>query len=314
MQGLKKSQGFIAIVFMIIVSLGVTGFTAYRTIHFIQATLPQQSWLLAFFALGAFDLGLLGWIALHTWHASSEQQRAISVTMICVDMAGIAVTFLADTVMQAGTNNMTGKLESGWVIAAILMTGIIVIGNVIAFIAYHLQSPAHKQRVKEERLRSAVESRADEMVEQQLEVLASQLAPRIAQDKMRRLGAQYTNGLGHMPQLPNGANARQISRAATPTKQPRLRPVTAQQVQETAYDYKIEARPQPSEPPLRDEVTAEQVADYYAAPSAQVEPEEEIEAEYEEIEEGDQDGPDFLSGDGKVIEINPKRPRPPGNL
>jgi len=248
MQKMKGAPGLIAMGAMTLVSLILLGFTSYRTVHFIQQTLPAESWLLAFFALGAFDIGLLGWIALHTWNASGSEQRSISITMIWVDIAGVAITFLADSYIQSGINGLTGKLNSAWTFVALSATGLVILANVVAFVFYHLSSPVRKQIQGEEKLRSQIEDRANHMVEEQNEILAAQLAPLMAQDKMRRFSAQYTATLGYMPRgLPAAGAARQVTPPGKKVK-PKLK--VANSVRSAANMRLVEDKPRRSAQPI----------------------------------------------------------------
>jgi len=249
MQKMKGAPGLIAMGAMTLVSLILLGFTSYRTVHFIQQTLPAESWLLAFFALGAFDIGLLGWIALHTWNASGSEQRSISITMIWVDIAGVAITFLADSYIQSGINGLTGKLDSAWTFVALSATGLVILANVVAFVFYHLCSPARKKMQSEEKLRSQIEERANQMVEEQNEILAAQLAPLMTQDRMKRLSAQYTATLGYMPRgLPSAGSARQVAPAVNKKAKPKLR--VADSVRSAGNMRLVEDKPRRAAQPI----------------------------------------------------------------
>jgi len=249
MQKMKGAPGLIAMGAMTLVSLILLGFTSYRTVHFIQQTLPAESWLLAFFALGAFDIGLLGWIALHTWNASGSEQRSISITMIWVDIAGVAITFLADSYIQSGINGLTGKLDSAWTFVALSATGLVILANVVAFVFYHLCSPARKKMQSEEKLRSQIEERANQMVEEQNEILAAQLAPLMTQDRMKRLSAQYTATLGYMPRgLPSAGSARQVAPAVNKKAKPKL--MVADSVRSAANMRLVEDKPRRAAQPI----------------------------------------------------------------
>ena len=238
----KKSPALIAGVGMVIVVLAITIFTAYRSVHFIQETLPAQSWLLAFFALGALDLGLVLWVCLKLWHATNTVEHAVSLTMIAVDLLGMSTTFLADTVMQSGANGLTGKLESGWVIFAVLFTGIIVISNVIAFIAYHLNSTDYSDRVREQQRRHAIMARANEMTDRLVDQEAARLAPILSQHRANQIKAQFLAEINHAVKQQGPVKLP----AVRPTPTPKLKPVTLQ------FNLKREPAPEVEESFLSD--------------------------------------------------------------
>jgi hypothetical protein len=219
MQPAKKSGAVIAGVGMVIVVLAITIFTAYRSVHFIQETLPAQSWLLAFFALGALDLGLVLWVCLKLWHSTNTVEHAISLTMIGVDLLGMSVTFVADTVMQSGVNGLTGKLEGGWIIFAILFTSAIILSNVIAFIAYHLNSTDYSERVREQQHRHAIIARANELTYKRIDQTAAQIAPLLSEYRASQLESQFMAEIKQQKQFgPRGLPA-PANRPQQPRKQ-----------------------------------------------------------------------------------------------
>jgi hypothetical protein len=251
-------------------------YTANRTLSFIEMSLPPDKQLLGYLALAAFDGGLIVWTLLYMWNAASHIQRGIALGMIGVSIVGVCIGFIADTLVQSGRNGIAGKVDATTVTTALWVTILIIALNIIASFAYHLTSPAHQERIEEQNLRATIEAAARKQVSKNAEVLAEQLAPRMAADTVRRMQTKYLAGLGTTPALPAASSARQVT---TPSRKPRQK--VAETVKNVGNMRIVENKGRRAAQPIYQPQPAEYVTEQ-AQFSHNLEP-----VEYDEEEDGD---------------------------
>ena len=89
--------------------LAMLGFTVTRTLHFLIQTFPPDQAYVAYLALAAFDIGVLGWLYYATNSAEGTGQRVVGYGMIFVCAAGVIITTIADMLMVSAENGVTKK-------------------------------------------------------------------------------------------------------------------------------------------------------------------------------------------------------------
>lgn len=218
MQHSRNSMQIISGILLFILGGALLFYTANRTLSFIEMSLPADKQLLGYLALAAFDGGLIVWTLLYMWNAASHIQRGIALGMIAVSIVGVCIGFIADTLVQSGRNGIAGKVDAATVTTALWVTILIIALNIIATFAYHLTSPTHQERIEEQNLRATIEAAARRQISKNAEVLAEQLAPRMAADTVRRMQTKYLATLGTTPALPSPASARQVTAIPTSRK------------------------------------------------------------------------------------------------
>lgn len=184
-------QRTISVTAISLIGLILMVYTGSRVLDLIQMTLPADKQLLAYVGLGAFELGLLGWIGAYRYGASGNVQRAISITMIVISLLGIISGFVADTLIQAGKNGLTAKVDQSFVQSAIWITSIIIACNVVAVVMFHLGDPDHLQKQADEEAQGNIQDTARREIQKAAPVLAAQLAPIIVANWMQKMTAQY---------------------------------------------------------------------------------------------------------------------------
>jgi hypothetical protein len=302
----------VSIVFMLM-SLSLLAYTASRTLHFIEMTLPAGSQIFGYFALAAFDGGLLVWTGLHMFHAREDAQRAISMIMIVVSIMGVVAAFIADTLLVTGTTGLTQKIDAANVYVIVVAMALIITGNICAGVAYHLLDPRQKEKVADEELNAAIWTEARRQVREQTPEIASQLAPRLAANKLNQLSLKLMNDLGHHPSLPTGANrpAPATKRLAPPPSARRTTSASAKpQVLTSGIRIMPPSRREREQPAQAQQAqaqeaslpTAEEVVERYAPPARSYEA---LRAE-EKAEYGEEVDQDFLSPND-----NQNQPPPP---
>lgn len=195
-------------------------YSATRTIDFIQMTLPEDSKILAFFALAALDGGLVAWTLSYLNGSRGAWQRAISILMVIVDTLGVIALFTADTLYQTGRNGMTKAMNSEQVTGVVLMLSLVIALNIIATIAHHITDPDKLREQAEEEAFAKVEDATLKQIAKNADSLAAQLAPVMAADWQTQTQAKYLSyvGTGQRPTI--DATARDFTPAMPVLAQP----------------------------------------------------------------------------------------------
>ena len=176
--------------------LAMLGFTATRTLHFLIQTFPPDQQYVAYLALAAFDVGVLGWLYYATNSAEGTGQRVVAYGMIFVCAAGVVVTTIADMLMVSAENGVTNKLPPDVATAALWAVMIVIALNFFAGILVHLLDPKHQKHMVVENAKDKIHNAVHEAIGQR----AGEMAPRIAE----RVAAYWEEQtvqemLGHIP-------------------------------------------------------------------------------------------------------------------
>lgn len=118
-------------------TIGLFLVTGYRTAHYIWQTLPADWWFIAIAGVLAFDAGALLWSRAWEGNATNKEQDSIAKAMFVLDVVGMFLTSLADSV---DPKVLPSQVTQGVMIA---VPSIIVV-NVIAGIVYSMVSDATK--------------------------------------------------------------------------------------------------------------------------------------------------------------------------
>jgi hypothetical protein len=287
--------GVMAGIFLLVITAALLVYTSYRTLHFFSQTLPGgQAQILGYFALAAFDVGLIVWACLYYFQAYGATQRAISMIMIGVSVLGIVLALFADTLLTSNDNGLTKeKPDDAFFYTVIVAMALIIALNIVATISYHLSDPSHKERVGKEQLRAGVRDGVLRQLEEQKEEMISRITPIVAAHEIRQLEAniiaELQGGSKRLLAAPAPATKKVL---APPAKAKKLAPIRAM-AQEPNSEKKRTRIEQP---------TAEQVVERYAPEPV---PEETPYRSYAELkqEEEEEEASDFLSRDGSEIPI-----------
>lgn len=157
-------------------------FTAFRSVHLVQSTLPADAHILAYSALAGLDLGLLAWLYYSTAGARG-QQKIVANLMICVDMAGICAATIGDTLLIGNPESAAGFVAP----VALWIVPIIIVANVGATVAVHLVDPEQKIKDMERGLQDELSARVVEYLQQNSSTIAAQAVPEAAQHRAKQL-------------------------------------------------------------------------------------------------------------------------------
>jgi hypothetical protein len=190
---LNKNGGKVVLWLLI---LCMFGFTIVRSLHFLQQTLPADQTYVAFLALAAFDIGVLGWLYYAMHSASGVNQRVIAYGMIFICSGGVIATTVADMLMVSAANGVISKQPSYIGTIALWAVMLVIALNFLSGILVHLVDTKHAKHM-------AVESARDQITAASLAAIvtkAAEIAPRIAE----RVAQEWENDViremvGHLP-------------------------------------------------------------------------------------------------------------------
>jgi len=179
-------------ILVLIVAGALMFYSASRTMHLLSTTLPAGQEILGVIALAAFDLGLVAWLIVFLKGAEGGLQRGIALLMVLIDLAGVVVGFLGDTLLTAGETGLLAQMSEGDKQTIVMLTAGVIAANIAGTIFYHLASPDNLRHMQEEAARDKIQQQSLEAISQQANLLAEQLAPVIAADWVRNMRAEFT--------------------------------------------------------------------------------------------------------------------------
>jgi hypothetical protein len=184
--------------------------TGSLTYAFVAAALPQAHWLVPFFALVVFDVGMLAWLKVFLDYAEGSGQRAVALTMCIFDFLGVGLMVLAE-ILLGGQDLVAAPSALGEY--AIWGIAIWTVVNVGAVIAFHLLHPDARRKM-------AIRAEMDMVFDEALNKLSAkranvsgQLSDQLADGMLVQLMAE----LAADPQQPGMARTLQNKRSAATT-------------------------------------------------------------------------------------------------
>ena len=179
--------------------------TGSLTYAFVAAALPQAHWLVPFFALVVFDVGMLAWLKVFLDYAEGSGQRAVALMMCIFDFLGVGLMVLAE-ILLGGQDLVSAPQHLGEY--AIWGIAIWTVVNVGAVIAFHLLHPEARRKMA---LRAEMDMVFDEAL-QKLSTkranISGQLSDQISDGMLVQLMAELATN----PQQPGMAKVLQSSR------------------------------------------------------------------------------------------------------
>lgn len=169
-----------------VIALPLLLFTAFRSIHLIQSTLPVDAQIVAYAALAGLDGGLLAWLFFATGGARGNQ-RTIAYLMICLDMAGVMAATIGDTIMMVDPQGSEGFIAT----VAMWIVPIIITLNVLGTVASHLVDPAQQIKNKEREVRDQLDYSLAQQLADNASTIASGVVPQAAAHRMRQMQDQF---------------------------------------------------------------------------------------------------------------------------
>ncbi len=139
-------------------------YTAWRSYDFLTTTVPAGFQMLAIVGLWGLDIGAVAWSLVWIFGSSAQYQDWVSMAFFIIDLIGVVLTSLTDSLMYGAKGGTMTSMLSGVAVVAIPM---IVVGNIVAGFVYHMTSPETKARredrkAKAEHKRKMIDVRAME--------------------------------------------------------------------------------------------------------------------------------------------------------
>jgi len=118
-------------------------YTAWRSYDFLTTTVPEGFQFLALVGLWGLDIGAIGWSVVWIFGSTTKYQDWTAITFFVVDLAGVVLTSLTDSLMYSKEETAVSGTLSG---IAMFIIPLVIVANVIAGFIYHMVSPATKTR------------------------------------------------------------------------------------------------------------------------------------------------------------------------
>lgn len=174
--------------------LALIGYTAYRAYNVVMGTLPaggdsQEAQIAGLVALMGLDFALLVWSHFGAHKARNDEQQKIADIMTVLQLVGITLTTVGDTVLTRYGGAGFGILSTvvTWAVPVIIVT------NVGAVIAVKRFDPANQHERAEREIQAALESATLEKVRANLASMVDQPAQARADQMTRETAARYTS-------------------------------------------------------------------------------------------------------------------------
>ena len=134
-------------------------YTGWRSFDFLSTTVPTGYQILALVGLWGLDIGALAWSLVWIFGSSETYQDWVSMAFFIVDLTGVVLTSLTDSLMY-GKGGAMANTFSG---IATVVIPLIVVGNVVSGFTYHFVSPETKARRAARKANAAHKERMQEI-------------------------------------------------------------------------------------------------------------------------------------------------------
>lgn len=161
--------------------------TGSLTYTFVATALPQVHWLVPFFALVVFDVGMLAWLKVFLDFAEGAGQRAIALVMCLVDFLGVGLMVLAE-ILLGGQTMVTAPENLGEY--AIWGIAIWTVANVGAVIAFHLLHPDTRRKMAMRTEMDLVFDEALKKLSTKRAAISGQLSDQLSEGMLLQLKAE----------------------------------------------------------------------------------------------------------------------------
>lgn len=207
----KKSSGDIA---LWVLSIGIVVYTAFRSVHLVQATMPENAKQLGYFALFALDAALLIW----TWYAINSAvtpiQVTVSMVMVYFQIIALVLAIMADTIMVfSGQQTQMVFLIAAWAIPLII--GL----NIAAAITCKIFTIERSNRIASKEFSAKFEEGTIAWMREHAPDLVAQHAPSVAAARLDSQLAGLTGKPTTAKHSPNGATPAATYASDTPVPQ-----------------------------------------------------------------------------------------------
>jgi len=147
---------FISNLFLGAMAIGLTIFTATRTLDLLAQWLPVNQQIMQYLGLVAFEGGFYFWAFFFAMGAKGDAQRGIALVMTVICFIGISVATIMDLVLVGADTGKLPAISPNMKFTVVVFVGVIIVLNVAAFMAAKLCDV--------DRLKLAAEQSAEDMI------------------------------------------------------------------------------------------------------------------------------------------------------
>lgn len=177
---------FISNLFLGALAIGLSIFTASRTLDLLAWALPVGQVIYQWLGLAAFEGGMYFWSFYFVNGAKGTPQRSISVIMAVFSIVAVAVATIADLSLDAGQAGKVAPLSPAMQQAMIVFLGVVIAFNVAAFLACKLMSIENLRNIKEGQAEDKIYDEGLRAISSLAPSMASAAAPYLAQEWANR--------------------------------------------------------------------------------------------------------------------------------
>lgn len=156
--------------------------TATLTLRLMDRLLPGDE-ITKWFSLAVFDVGALIWFGIFTKAATGMAQRAVALSLFCLDLLGVGVVITAEILM--GGQSLV-QVPAGIASVAVYGTIAWVFVNLVAGYMYHLADPATQLAIREQNAHDKVINLTYDKLEQRMDGISEAVANDKSLDLQRR--------------------------------------------------------------------------------------------------------------------------------
>jgi hypothetical protein len=168
--------------------------TGSLTVSFVSGVLPNEHWLVPYFALVVFDVGMLAWLKVFIDLAAGTGQRATALILTLFDLLGVGLMAMAEIFLGGQTLALAPARLGEY---ALWGVGLWTVGNVAAVVAFHLLDPGARQKMALQVEMDAIFGEALKKLSDKRAQQSGQLSDQLANGMMRQLVAELAASNDH---------------------------------------------------------------------------------------------------------------------
>lgn len=186
---------FISNMFLAALAIGLSIFTASRTLDLLAWALPKGQDFYQWLGLAAFEGGMYFWSFYFVSGAKGTQQRSIALCMAVGSVLAVCIATVVDLSLDASLSGKLPPLSASTQQSMILFVGIVITLNVAAFLACKLMSPEKLREITSGQAEDKIYAEGLRAIEAVAPTLAADAAPYLAADWSNRVWNQIVPGV-----------------------------------------------------------------------------------------------------------------------
>lgn len=222
---------FISNLFLGVLAVGLSIFTASRTLDLLTWALPAGQTIYTWLGLAAFEGGMYFWAFFFISGAKGTPQRSISLLMAVFSVIAVCVATVVDLSLGASESGKLPALSASVQQSMIIFVGVVIALNVAAFLACHLMAPEKLREIKSGQAEDRIFAEGLRAIEALAPSIAADAAPHLAADWANRTWQQIVPGVprrmeylgpasASVPALPAGAPEQLPALPPIPDREP----------------------------------------------------------------------------------------------